>query len=373
MIGISNNRPSINKTGGNGKGHAMKSAGKRVGLALGGGGIRGLSHIGVLKVLEQEGIDIDLIVGTSAGALIGGAYASGQSPRRIQARVEAYLRSPEFDATALKSIGLTVSPEQQGRLWKAQSLIMNRYYMVRSFFRPSLLPAGDFHSLVNFFLPEIDIRRTRIPFRAVTTDLITGRKVVLSEGPLRMAVLASCAVPGAIEPVPFGEWLLADGGITSLVPVHTAREAGAGVVIAVTVDRDLHSSGNMETAQDIFYRAGEITSSKLGAVELEDADVIIRPEVGDLHWMDFRRSEDLIRGGEEATRRVLGEIYTVLPLKRRISRLAGPFLTMGHRLKRSFLRAAAVLADTPKDQSPPLSLGDHTAAIPPRKETSAKP
>ncbi|MCK9392297.1 MAG: patatin-like phospholipase family protein [Syntrophales bacterium] len=364
----------------------MKSAGKRVGLALGGGGIRGLSHIGVLKVLEQEGIDIDLIVGTSAGALIGGAYASGQSPREIQARLEAYLRSSEFDATALKSIGLTVSPEQQGRLRKAQSLIMNRYYMVRSFFRPSLLPAGDFHSLVNFFLPEMDIRRTRIPFCAVTTDLITGRQIVLSEGPLRPAVLASCAVPGAIEPVPSGEWLLADGGITSLVPVHAAREAGADVVIAVTVDRDLPSSGNMETAQDIFYRAGEITSSKLGAVELEDADVIIRPEVGDLHWMDFRRSGDLIRGGEEATRRALGEIYAALPLKRRISRLAGPFLTMGKRFQRSFLRAAAVLADTPKDQSPPSPLRDHTAAnpdpaakgggtaaLPPRTETSAKP
>ncbi|HOF05667.1 MAG TPA: patatin-like phospholipase family protein [Syntrophales bacterium] len=351
----------------------MKRTGKRVGLALGGGGIRGLSHIGVLKVLEQEGIDIDLIVGTSAGALIGGAYAGGQSPREIQTRLEAYLRSPEFDATALKSIGLAVSPEQQGRLRKAESLFMKRYYMIRSFFRPSLLPAGEFHSLINFFLPEMDIRQTRIPFRAVTTDLITGRQVVLSEGNLRTAVLASCAVPGAVEPVPSGERLLADGGITSLVPVHATREAGADIVIAVTVDRDLTSTGNMETAQEIFYRAGEITASRLGAVELEDADVIIRPEVGDLHWMDFRRSGDLIRVGEEATRRALEEIYTVLPLQRRLSRLAGPFLAMGKRLKRSFLRAAAVLAGTPKEQSPPLPIRDHAAAVPPRTETSAKP
>jgi len=334
----------------------MKSAGKRVGLALGGGGIRGISHIGVLKVLEREAIDIDLIVGTSAGALIGGAYASGQSPREVQAKVEAYLRSPEFDSTAIKSIGLTVSPEQKGRFRKVQSFVMNRYYMIRSFFRPSVLPPGDFHSLISYFLPEMDIRQTRIPFLVVTTDLITGRQIVFSEGPLRTAVLASCAVPGAVEPVRLGEWLLADGGITSLIPVHVAREAGADVVIAVMVDRDLPSSGGMGTAQDIFYRAGEITANKLEAVELENADVIIRPEVGELHWMDFSRAGDLIRAGEEATRKVMGKIYASLPLNRRISHFAGRFLTMGKRVKRSFLRAASVLVNTPTDippKSPP--------------------
>ena len=93
----------------------MKWTGKKVGLALGGGGVRGFSHIGVLNVLEQEGIDIDLIVGTSAGALIGGAYASGQSPREIKAKIDAYLRSPEFEASTLKSVGLTFSPDALSR------------------------------------------------------------------------------------------------------------------------------------------------------------------------------------------------------------------------------------------------------------------
>ncbi len=330
----------------------MKSDRKIVGLVLGGGGIRGISHIGVLKVLEQEAIDIDLIVGTSAGALIGGAYASGQSPREVQAKVETYLRSPEFDSTALKSIGLTVSPAQRGRFREAQSFVMSRYYMIRSLFRPFVLPSGDFQSLISYFLPEMDIRETRIPFRVVTTDLITGRQIVFSEGPLRPAVLASCAIPGAVEPVRLGEWLLADGGITSLVPVHAAREAGADVVIAVMVDRDLPSSGSMGTAQDIFYRAGEITANKLETVELKDADVIIRPEVGGLHWMDFSQSGNLIRAGEEATLKVLGEIYASLPLNRRISNFAGRFITMGKRVKRSFLRAASVLVETPTNIPP---------------------
>ena len=307
----------------------MKWTGKKVGLALGGGGVRGFTHIGVLKVLEQEAIDIDLIVGTSVGALIGGAYASGLSPREIQVKVADYLISPEFNASTLKSIGMSVSPKQQGVLRKAQTFVINRYYLLRSFFRPCVLPADDFQSLIHYFLPEMDIRQTRIPFLAVSTDLITGQQVVFSEGSLRQAVLASCAVPGAVEPVRQGPWLLADGGITSLVPVHAAREAGADIVIAVMVDRDLPAAGSMDTAQDIFYRAGEITANKLEAAELASADVVIQPEVGDLHWMDFTRSGDLVRKGEEAAREALKKIHASLPLSRRMVRSVGRFLKRG--------------------------------------------
>ncbi len=307
----------------------MKWTGKKVGLALGGGGVRGFSHIGVLNVLEQEGIDIDLIVGTSAGALIGGAYASGQSPREIQAKIDAYLRSPEFDASMLKSVGLTFSPENKSFFKQARTFIMNRFWFAQAFFKPSILPSNDFESLINYFLPEMDIRETKIPFHAVSTDLITGKKIIFYEGPLRQAVLASCSVPGALAPVRHGDWLLADGGITSLVPVHATREAGADVVIAVMVDRDLRADVSIETAKDVVYRAGEITTNALEASELESADVIIRPQVGNLHWMDFSRAVDLIKTGEQATRESLGKINASLPLYRRIARFAGRFIKRG--------------------------------------------
>ena len=307
----------------------MKWTGKKVGLALGGGGVRGFSHIGVLNVLEQEGIDIDLIVGTSAGALIGGAYASGQSPREIQAKIDAYLRSPEFDASMLKSVGLTFSPENKSFFKQARTFIMNRFWFAQAFFKPSILPSNDFESLINYFLPEMDIRETKIPFHAVSTDLITGKKIIFSEGPLRQAVLASCSVPGALAPVRHGDWLLADGGITSLVPVHATREAGADVVIAVMVDRDLRADVSIETAKDVVYRAGEITTNALEASELESADVIIRPQVGNLHWRDFSRAVDLIKTGEQATRESLGKINASLPLYRRIARFAGRFIKRG--------------------------------------------
>jgi NTE family protein len=304
----------------------MKWTGKKVGLALGGGGVRGFSHIGVLNVLEEEGIGIDLIVGTSAGALIGGAYASGQSPREIQDKIETYLRSPEFNDSAIKSIGMTFSCEKQSFFKKATTYVMNRYWIAHAFFKQSILPSDDFQSLINYFIPDMDIRDTKIPFRAVSTDLITGKKVVFSEGSLRQAVLASCSVPGAVAPVHHGDWLLADGGITSIVPVHATREAGADVVIAVIVDKVPSETVSIETGKDILYRAGEITSSALEASELREADVLIRPQVGNLHWMDFGRAGDLVRIGEEAARESLGQINSSLPVFRRMARFAGKFI-----------------------------------------------
>ncbi|HNY50105.1 MAG TPA: patatin-like phospholipase family protein [Smithella sp.] len=300
----------------------MKWTGKKVGIALGGGGVRGFSHIGVLKVLEEEGIGIDLIVGTSAGALIGGAYASGQSPKDIQAKIDTYLQSPEFDDSKIKSVGLTFTAEENGFFKKARTFVMNRLLFVQAFFKPSILPSHDFQSLINFFLPDIDIQKTRIPFHVVTTDLITGKKIVFSEGSLRTAVLASCAVPGAVTPVRHGEWLLADGGITSLVPVHAARDAGADMVIAVIVDRDLQTNVSIETAKDVVFRAGEITTNALEESELSGADVVIRPAVGALHWMDFRRAIDLVKAGEDAARESLAKINAELPFYRRMTRFA---------------------------------------------------
>src|SRR5512145_2221908 len=150
----------------------MNWTGKKVALALGGGGVRGMAHIGVLDVLEREGIGIDLIVGTTAGALIGGAYAAGMTVKDITARVDAYLESPEFHESDIKSIGLSFSPAPKTFLQKIQIYARNPYYLARALLKPSILPPEDFQTLINYLLPDIDIRDTRLPFRAVSTDLI---------------------------------------------------------------------------------------------------------------------------------------------------------------------------------------------------------
>ncbi|MGD0275109.1 MAG: patatin-like phospholipase family protein [Syntrophales bacterium] len=293
---------------------------RKVGLALGGGGVRGFAHVGVLKALEQNGIPIDLIVGSSAGALFGGAYACGDSPQMIKSKMDAYICSPEFQSSMIKSFGLTiVDHAPKGPIKRIQYLIKNRYCMVKALFRPAVLPTEDFQSLINYFIPDIDIQQTLVPFRVVTTDLITGEAVVFSQGPLRQTVLASCAFPGAIEPIRQGEWILADGGIACMVPVHAAREAGADIVIAVSVDRDISNNCILNTAQDVVYRAGSIAADKLRELELQGADVVIRPQIGDMHWMDFLQLGELTRMGEDAAREAIDGIHKALRLPDEVS------------------------------------------------------
>jgi len=295
---------------------------KKIGLALGGGGARGFAHIGVFHALETENIRIDMIAGTSMGAVMGAAYAGGMKPSELQRKVDEYVNSPAFQNSSVRAISELPEPAEEKLLKKIVRFFKGRFYMARTIYRPGILPAADFQEMIDYFLPDVRIEDLKIPFYAVATDLMTGERVTFSRGSLRKAVLASCAVPGAVEPVKEGRELLADGGIVSLVPVHVLREQGADVVVAVVVDRDILIWDENKTAKDIYYRAGEITADKLERYELKDADVVIRPHVGGWHWTDFSHLEELVREGERATRQAVVQIDDALSLWRRWGRRA---------------------------------------------------
>ena len=285
---------------------------KRIGLALGGGGARGLAHIGVLRVLEREKIPIDLIVGTSIGALVGGAYASGISPDALQNKVNAYLNSTEFQSSSMKAFEEAYAKGEVGLTQKIQVYLRNCFYLIQAMFKPGILSNEDFQTTINYFIPDIQIEETRIPFRAVATDLVSGKQITFSEGSLRQAVMASCAVPGAVAPLKEGERLLSDGGIICLVPSSVARQEGADIVISVAVDRGIGSE-ELRTVVDVYHRVSEIMGEKLKNYELAEADVVILPEVGDLHWSNFSQAMNLIDEGENAAREKLDDIRNVMP------------------------------------------------------------
>ena len=296
----------------------MRWRGRRIGLALGGGGARGLAHIGVLKVFEKEHIPVDILVGTSIGALVGGAYAAGMSPDAIEKRLEGYLESPEFQSSAIKAFEEAHEREgEEGLAHKIQNYFRNRFYMVQALLKPGILSNEDFKETIDFFIPDIRVEDTEIPFRAVATDLVSGKQIVFSSGSLRQAVLASCSVPGAVEPLKEGDMLLSDGGIICLVPISVARKEGADMVVAVGVDRDVCSTEALNNVIDIYYRASEIMSHELEASELMDADVLIQPEVGDLHWSSFSQATHLIREGERAAMDKLPLIRNAIPITRK--------------------------------------------------------
>jgi NTE family protein len=285
----------------------------RIALALGGGGARGLAHIGVLRAFERASVPIDLLVGTSIGALVGGAFAAGLSADEMEKRVDAYLESSGFQSSALKALGDARGSVDLHLSERIQTFLKNRYYALQAMFKPGILSKENFQSTINFFIPDILIEETGIPFRAVATDLVSGEQITFADGPLRQAVTASCAVPGAVEPLKDGEMILLDGGVICLIPASVARKEGADVVIAVAVVKDVCSGKDFHNTLNVYSRIGDIMANRLKDYELMDADIIIRPEVGQLHWSEFSRAKHLIEAGEKATMEKLKEIQRAIP------------------------------------------------------------
>jgi NTE family protein len=173
---------------------------KRVGLALGGGGARGMAHVGVIRVLEREGIPIDCIAGTSAGSLVGAVYAAGIRGHRL---LEMALQIRWRDIAQL--------------VWPRQGFV--------SFAKMEAYLTG--------LLGDLTFADLDLPYAAVTADLATGEQVVLKEGRLAPAVRASCSVPGIVTPVEIDGRVLVDGGVANNLPISVVRDLGADVVIAV--------------------------------------------------------------------------------------------------------------------------------------------
>jgi NTE family protein len=180
-----------------------------------------------------------------------------------------------------------------------------------------LLGSEEFQAMIDFFVPDIQIQDTQIPYRAVATDLVTGQSVVMSEGPLRRAVMASCAVPGAVPPVEVNGMLLSDGGSINVVPTMVAREEGADFVVAVSVRGDIHSNDEFGSAADICFRTSDIMGFHFETYMLDKADLVIHPQVGSLHWTDFALAKGLVMEGERAARERLHLLRKTLPLSRR--------------------------------------------------------
>jgi NTE family protein len=282
--------------------------GRKLGLALGGGGARGFAHIGALKVLEREGIRPDIIVGTSVGSIVGGALASGMTVEQIEERAYSFLESDLYTSSELKAMGDAESGTEHRLSSRIQNYFRTKIRLAGALYKPGILPLEDMEEFINYFIPDITIEETVIPFRAVATDLKSGECVILKEGSLRRSLLASSAVPGAFPPVEINGRHLSDGGIICTVPVGCARKEGANVVIAIAIDRDIILSSEFQTAVDIYVRAGEIQGFHLEENDLKGADIVIRAKLGGIHWTDFSQSRELISLGEEAATDSLPQI-----------------------------------------------------------------
>lgn len=285
----------------------------KVGLALGGGGARGISHLGVLKVLEAQGIEFHLIAGTSFGSIAGALYAQTPKADLVRERVVQFLNSEAFRRTKIFFIKKHYEEK------KKTSFIDNfKTYLQKGIFwgislqRTSFISEQDFLTHISLLFEDTKIEEAAIPFVAVATDLTHGREVILSEGPIRKAIAASCAIPGIFPPITTDGNQLIDGGWVNQVPVEPLTRRGADFVIAVDTSEDAGTLRTFNNGLDIVLRAGEITRHALAGQQLAKADIVIRPEIGNIHWSDFWRYEEAIQKGEEAAQLRIEELRHLL-------------------------------------------------------------
>jgi len=209
----------------------------KIGLALGGGGARGLAHIGVLKVLERENIPIDLITGTSMGAIIGGVYALKKDIPAIGKIAEKYSKISEF------SIDLSFSKKERKDkplFLKRMSDFLKRGFILNLELRRQYINEGEgVKKIIKDLVDDRAFTDTKIPFAAVAADLVSGEKVIIRKGKLFDALLASTSIPGMFPPVILDKKILVDGGIVDVVPIQTAKSLGANFVIAVSVSQTI--------------------------------------------------------------------------------------------------------------------------------------
>ena len=285
---------------------AAEAAKPKVGLVLSGGAARGLAHVGVLKALEEQGIHIDAIAGTSMGAVIGGLYASGY-------------KIDELEKLALGidwQEALSDAPEREDVPFRRKQ--DDRDFLVKQqlSFRDdgSLgLPLGVIQGqnlallLESLLAHSSDVRdfdKLPIPFRAVATDIVNGEKVVFRKGHLPQVIRASMSIPAVFAPVEINGQLLVDGGMVDNIPVDVAREMGVDIVIVVDIGTPLRGRKQLNTVFDILNQSITLmtrSNSEVQLASLKPDDILIQPALASYGATDFGRSLDIINAGYRAT------------------------------------------------------------------------
>jgi NTE family protein len=274
---------------------ARVTMGASVGLALSGGAAQGLAHLGVLEALLEANVPIDMIAGTSGGALYGSMLASGLSIEAAQARVIMQTRRNLMD-----KIDLTLP-------------------------RHGIIRGRRIERMIRDAIGDVTFDQLKIPFRAVATDLENGDEVVLGQGPVYRAVRASISIPGIFEPVRIDGRLLVDGAVVTPLPVRPVRAMGADFVIAVSVPAPGRVSderkraagkrlGEQNNLMSTIFRSHAFAGDVLAQHASLEADVCIRPDVALFGWRDYQSAVDIIHAGRQAGRASVEEIKTRLPV-----------------------------------------------------------
>ncbi|CRK80602.1 patatin-like phospholipase family protein [Neobacillus massiliamazoniensis] len=251
----------------------------KIGLALGSGGARGFAHLGVIKVLKDEGIPIHLIAGSSMGALVGSFYATG---------IEI------------------------NRLYKLSTAFKRKYFLDFTVPKMGLITGKRVKEFIKIFTHGKNIEELSIPLGVVATDLLTGERVVFKSGPISDAVRASISIPGIFVPVKYRGRLLVDGGVSDRVPVSVAKEMGADIIIAVDVSM-VKKNADISSIYDVIMQSIDIMQTEIINIrDVTAADIMLRPSVEQYSSRAFTNIAEIISLGEEETKKHVMQIKKVI-------------------------------------------------------------
>jgi NTE family protein len=276
--------------------------------------------------MEREGIAVDLLTGTSMGALVASAYALSPKCDFVVELFRRYLESKEFQKSNPEFLHFhdhEEAPRYEGIFQRFASFIKKGFFYSQSLTKRAPISEEIFSQNINFLLEDVEIQETQIPLAIVALDLKSTKEVVMREGSLRAAVMASCAIPGILPPVRIDDREMVDGGWIDQVPIRPAREMGADLVIAVDVSEVLDDPAELNTGLGIVLRTNDISRLALTRIQLKEADLVIHPDVCGIHWSDFGHLDECLRAGEHATREKLDELNSLVKRKkiRKIFRL----------------------------------------------------
>lgn len=254
----------------------------KIGLALGGGAARGFAHIGVIKALEAQGIHPEIVVGTSAGSVVGALYAAGGDGFSLQKQ------AMEMDEASISDWALPLFSKSSGVL-KGEAL----------------------QTYVNKAVKNTPMEKLKLKFGAVATDLNSGQPILFQRGNTGQAVRASSSVPSVFQPVRIGDRSYVDGGLVAPVPVRFAREMGADFIIAVNISTQADVQAAVSSVE-VLLQTFAIMGQRLNHYELKDADVVIQPALGKMGGNDFASRNLAIMAGEQAAAAVMPQLKAKL-------------------------------------------------------------
>jgi NTE family protein len=283
----------------------------RVALVLSGGGARGIAQIGVLEVLEQRQVPYDYIIGTSIGSIIGGLVASGYSPFELDSIINSINWSDIF---SLKEQSTRTDLFLDQKLIEDRSLVTFRFKNFR-FIVPEAISAGDQFNITlqrvfwnSLYKPQGNFDNLKVPFRAVATDIASGRSISQSSGNIITAIRASATIPLRYTPIRTSGYVLVDGGIFANIPVEQALEFSPDMIIAINTVSPKLNIDDLNTPWNIADQVITISMEKFTQKQIEKADFIIKPEIGRHKNTDFTNLDTLILAGRRATEQAIPEI-----------------------------------------------------------------